>query len=190
MAELTPRLALAEEADLLARASRLEPDALGRVHDVYYPFIFRYTAFRVGDRETAEDLTSEVFTRLLTALHAGRAPRQTLAGWLYGVANHVVQDHFRRHERHGTAELPESLADRAPLPADQAERALVRGELHRAVAELTEEQQSVIALRFGDDLPIQEVARLIGKTEGAVKQLQARAVVQLARRLVPGSAES
>lgn len=185
MAEMAPLLSKAEEADLLARASRLEAAALGRVHDLYYPFIYRYTAFRVGDRDTAEDLTSEVFTRLLTALHAGRAPRETLAGWLYGVAGHVVQDHFRALGRRSHAELPETLPDRAPLPAEVAERSLTREALQLAVTELTEEQQSVIALRFGDGLPIQEVARLVGKSEGAVKQLQARAVAQLARRMAP-----
>ena len=65
----------------------------------------------------------------------------------------------------------------------------MRDVLHQAVAELTDDQQSVIALRFGDGLPIQEVARLVGKTEGAVKQLQARAVAQLARRMTVQVAE-
>lgn len=183
MAESTPALTPEQEARLLEGARALDLEALGQIHDHYYPFIFRYVAFRVGGREAAEDLTSEVFTRLLAALRSGNPPERTLTGWLYGVAGHVVQDHHRAHARRAELELEEALVDPGPAPAERAEASLSHAVLHRAVAELTEEQQSVIALRFGDGLPIRDVARLIGKTEGAVKQLQARAVAQLARRM-------
>ena len=85
-----------DELTLLARARQLDPDALGQIHETYYASIFRYISFRVGDRETAEDLTSEVFTRLLTALRDHRSPQNTLRGWLYGVAARVVSDHHRQ----------------------------------------------------------------------------------------------
>ncbi len=71
-------------------------------------------------------------------------------------------------------------------PVEAAEASLAREDLRRAVADLTEEQQNVIALRFGHELPIQEVARALGKTEGAIKQLQARAIAALARKMAPG----
>jgi RNA polymerase sigma-70 factor (ECF subfamily) len=178
-----------DEAALLARARQFDTDALALIHDSYYGPLFRYVAFRIGDRDAAEDLTSEVFTRFLAALRQRNPPSSTLRGWLYGVAAHVVSDHMRRRYRAPQVELHEAIASRETGPAEAAEAALVREDLKQAMAELTEEQQHVIALRFGHELPIQEVARAIGKTEGAVKQLQARAIAALARRLRPGTVE-
>lgn len=175
-----------DEQALLARARGLDAAALAEIHDTTYPLIFRYIAFRVGSREVAEDLTSEVFARLLGALNERRAPERTLTGWLYGVASHVVGDHLRQRYRHETMPLAESLASREPDPVEQVETLLAHEALREAIGELTEDQQDVIALRFGYGMPIAEVARTMGKTEGAVKQLQARAVARLSRRLAPG----
>ncbi|HEY4689725.1 MAG TPA: sigma-70 family RNA polymerase sigma factor [Anaerolineae bacterium] len=178
-----------DEIELLARARRLDQEALAEIHETYYAPIFRYVAFRVGDRETAEDLTSEVFTRLLSALRDKAAPQNTLRGWLYGVASRVVSDHHRKHYRAPQVELDESIASHEAGPSEVVEAVLTREDLKRAMTELTEDQKNVIALRFGYDMPIQEVARTLGKTEGAVKQLQVRAIAALARRLSPRMAD-
>jgi RNA polymerase sigma-70 factor (ECF subfamily) len=178
--------AVQDELELLARARALDNDALAQIHDAYYAPIFRYVAFRVGDRDTADDLTSEVFTRFLASLRTHHAPSSTLRGWLYGVASNVVSDHRRKQHRGPSLGLDETIASREIGPVEAAEAVLAREDLRRAVADLTEEQQNVIALRFGYELPIQEVARTLGKTEGAIKQLQARAVAALARKMAPG----
>lgn len=174
-----------DELALLARARTLDAEALTEVHDRYYTPIFRYVAFRVSDRDVAEDLTSEVFTRLLSALRDKHAPQNTLRGWLYGVAARVVSDYHRRHYRAPEVELDEALVSREAGPAEIVDQMLTHAELNQAMTELTDEQQHVLALRFGYGLPIQEVARTLGKTEGAIKQLQARAVAALARKLNP-----
>ena len=101
----------------------------------------------------------------------------------------LLNNRLRRRYRAPHVELDESLASHAAGPAEMAEATLAREDLRLAMAALTEEQQHVIALRFGRELPIQEVARTIGKSEGAVKQLQARAIAALARRLMPGTVE-
>jgi RNA polymerase sigma-70 factor, ECF subfamily len=178
-------LTVQDELTLLAGARRLDPDALARIHETYYTSIFRYVAFRVGDHATAEDLTSEVFTRLLTALRDKHAPQNTLRGWLYGVAARVVSDHHRQSYRAPQVELDEELVSADHDPADIVDRKLTQESVKRAMQDLTEEQRHVLSLRFGSDLPIQEVARALGKSEGAVKQLQARAVAALARQLSP-----
>jgi RNA polymerase sigma-70 factor (ECF subfamily) len=178
-----------DELALLARARKLDPDALAAIHDMFFAPIFRYVAFRVNDRHTAEDLTSEVFTRLLSALRDKNAPQNTLRGWLYGVASRVVSDYHRKHYRAPQVELNESIVSQEAGPAESVEALLTREDLKQAIAELTEEQQNVIALRFGYDMPIQEVARNMGKSEGAVKQLQARAIAALARKMTPGIAD-
>jgi RNA polymerase sigma-70 factor, ECF subfamily len=176
---------LQDELVLLARARILEPAALAQIHDTYFGPIFRYVAFRVGDRQTAEDLSSEVFTRFLSALRDRTAPQNTLRGWLYGVAARVVSDHYRKHYRAPQVELDESIVSSESNPADIVETMLTHEDLKQAMSELTDEQQNVISLRFGYELPIQEVARTMGKTEGAIKQLQARAIATLARKLAP-----
>jgi RNA polymerase sigma-70 factor (ECF subfamily) len=161
-------------------------EALAQIHDLYYEPLFRYISFRVSDRHAAEDLTNDVFTRFLTALRDRRAPDTTLRGWLYGVATNVVRDYYRKRYRSAHVELDEMIESPEIGPAEMAEAALTRADLRQAMAGLTDEQQNVIALRFGYELPIQEVARTMGKTEGAIKQLQARAIAALARKMSPG----
>jgi RNA polymerase sigma-70 factor (ECF subfamily) len=178
-----------DEVALLARARQYDMDALAHIHDTYYGPIFRYIAFRVNDRDSAEDLTSEVFTRFLAALRQRNPPAITLRGWLYAVASNVVSDHMRKRYRAPQVDLDDAIASREAGPAELAEAALDRADLRQAMDDLTEEQQQVLALRFDRELPIQEVARVIGKSAGAVKQLQARAIAALARKLAPGTVD-
>lgn len=174
-----------DELVLLARVRNLEPEALADVHDQYYGAIFRYITFRVSNRETAEDLTSEVFTRLLSAVRDRHAPQRTLRGWLYGVATRVVADHHRKHARVQHTELTEAIEGQEVNPADALSIKMTHERIQQATTELTEDQQEVIALRFGFSMPIKEVAQRMGKSEGAVKQLQARAIATLSRKLKP-----
>jgi len=172
-----------DEQTLLAGVRNLDPDALTQVHDAYYPAIFRYIAFRVGDHHVAEDLSSEVFVRLLNAVRDRNAPQNTLRGWLYRVASFVVADYFRQHYRMEQTELTENIEANILGPAEMVSSGQTLDELYQALSELTADQQSVIALRFGYEMPIRDVAQTMGKSEGAIKQLQARAVASLSRRL-------
>jgi RNA polymerase sigma-70 factor (ECF subfamily) len=182
-------LVVKDEMTLLAGVRRLDPQALAETHDKYYPAIFRYIAYKVGNQETAEDLTSEVFVRLLDAVRDRHAPQNTLRGWLYSVASHIVTDYHRKQYRGGQeVALMETIESEVSGPAEQTIKKQTLEALSEALHELTEEQQDVIALRFGYEMPIREVADMIGKSEGAVKQLQARAVAALARRMMPNSA--
>lgn len=176
---------MTDEMTLLAGVRRLDPEALAETHDTYYPPIFRYIAYKVGNQETAEDLASEVFVRLLDAVRDRNAPQNTLRGWLYSVASHIVADYHRKQYR-GAQEvaLVETIKSDVTEPVQQAINKQTLESLHEALSHLTEEQQDVISLRFGYEMPIKEVAKTIGKSEGAVKQLQARAVAALARIMV------
>jgi len=171
-----------DEAELLRRA-REDPETVGEIHDRYYAAVYRYILYRTGDAALAEDLSAEAFLRLLNALHAGQ-PIQTLRGWLYGVAGHLVGDHFRRHYR--MPEVPLSLGaslSNGPDPGEQIDQTLERERLQAAMARLTEEQQHTIALRFGEGLSLRDTAEIMQKTEGAVKLLQFRALAALRRLL-------
>jgi RNA polymerase sigma-70 factor (ECF subfamily) len=172
-----------DELTLLDGVRRLEPAALEQVHDTYYPVIFRYISFRVGDRETAEDLTSDVFARLLSAVRDHTAPQNTLRGWLYGVASRVVADYHRKSYRAEHVELTPAIESRTPDPSEALSNKQKLEALHAAMDDLTKDQREVIALRFGYEMAIREVAKQMGKSEGAIKQLQARAIAALSRKL-------
>ncbi|MBX3056747.1 MAG: sigma-70 family RNA polymerase sigma factor [Anaerolineae bacterium] len=175
-----------DELKLLARARALEEDALAEIHQAYYRAIYRYIAFRVSDPPLAEDLTSEVFTRLLSALREKSAPQNTLRGWLYGVAARVVSDHFRQTGRAPQVELLETVAAETGMPEEEVDKRLTAERLRAAMQGLTEDQQRVLALRFGFGMRTREVAEAINKSEGAVKQLQLRALTLLSQQLSGG----
>ncbi|MCA9986052.1 MAG: sigma-70 family RNA polymerase sigma factor [Anaerolineales bacterium] len=173
-----------DELALLARARVLDQGALAEIHRRYYTAIYRYITFRVPDRDLAEDLTSEVFTRLLSAIRDKNAPQNTLRGWLYRVAGHIVADYYRKRARQKETELSDSLPSRGVGPDELVDLNLTNEALREAMGELTEDQQAVLQLRYGGGLRFREVAVQLGKSENAVKQLQLRALATLQRTLV------
>lgn len=172
-----------DEQALLAAARQRDPDALARIHETYYRSLFGYIAYRVGDAVVAEDLTSEVFMRLLDAFQRGDGPRTALRGWLFRVASNVVNDYHRNQHRAHHVALDESLPMEGEEPLEALHRRLTHEALAQALAELTPDQQTVIALRYGSGLSIHEVAEVLGKSEAAIKMLQARALAALARKM-------
>ena len=175
-----------DELILLHRARALDQDALATIHDQYYEPIYRYVAYRVSDPQTAEDLTSEVFMRLLKALREKNAPNKTLQGWLYGAASYIVKEHYRDKKKHNWYELEDKVVNYSDNPAEQLETKAIREQLVTLVGDLTEDQQNVLALRFGFEMPIKEVAETMGKSIGSVKMLQVRAIAAIASRYAPG----
>ena len=173
-----------DELELLARARVLDQNALAEVHRRYYTAIYRYITFRVPDREIAEDLTSEVFTRLLSAIRDKNAPQNTLRGWLYRVAGHIVADYYRKRSRRHETELSDRIPSRGVTLDEVVDLNLANEALRDAMGELTEDQQVVLQLRYGGGLRFREVANQLGKSENAVKQLQLRALATLQRALV------
>jgi RNA polymerase sigma-70 factor (ECF subfamily) len=164
---------------LLARIQRLEQQALADVYDRYFDQIYRYLSYRLGEPEVAADLAGEVFLALVNALKANKPPRVSLSGWLYSVARNLAADYIK--EKYRTVPLDDDfLADDAPL-TDQAYLAHLAPLLNKAVLQLTEEQQHVIALRFGQGLSLAETAELLDRSVGSVKALQHRALASLAR---------
>jgi RNA polymerase sigma-70 factor (ECF subfamily) len=167
---------------LLDGVRRFDPQALTEAHDRYYRSIFRYIAFKVGNLETAEDLTSEVFVRLLDAVQDCRTPNKSLQGWLICVASHIVNDFFRKkYAAKQNIELTETIASDSSSPIEQIIQKQNLDELRAALEQLTDDQQKVISLRFGYGMSIKDAAIDMGKSEAAVKQLQARAVAALTR---------
>ena len=172
-----------DEKILLSKAQALDREALSQIHDQYYDSIYRYISFRVSDEQSVEDLTSEVFTRFLSALHKKIGRPKCIRGWLFGTACHVVKEYYRSQRRSNLVSLDESLADQARGPEQSTLDRWTRRKLRDAIQDLTEDQQNILALRYGYDLSIQEVARTVNKSEGSVKMLQMRAISALADHL-------
>jgi RNA polymerase sigma-70 factor (ECF subfamily) len=169
---------------LMEGVCRYDAAALAEAHDRYYPAIFRFITLKVGSLQTAEDLTSDVFVRLLEAVRECKEPNKSLAGWLYCVASHVVSDYFRVKYRNPKEVILNEFVESGSVgTAEQVVNKLTLNELHSAMESLTCDQRKVIELRYGYEMSIKEVARKMGKSEGSVKQLQARAVASLAKTM-------
>jgi RNA polymerase sigma-70 factor (ECF subfamily) len=169
------------KSDELARveAARQDPGQFAFLYEANFELVYAYVARRVKGRAEVEDLTSEVFRRALSAL-PGYEPRGApFSSWLLRIAANAVVDRARRAKRR----MP-SGADLAPEPSEPERLdAEGRARLFRAVGELPDEQRRVIQLRFGEERPIREIAVALGKSEGAVKQLQLRALAALRKRI-------
>jgi RNA polymerase sigma-70 factor (ECF subfamily) len=174
-------LSASDNTLLLEQARAGDARALAEIHDRYYSKLYRYALYRLGDDAAAQDVAGEVFVRLLDALRAGRPPQTTLGGWLFGVASHLVADHFRRAPRESLQILDWFTSDASA--AQEAEERLRYQQLRAAMRLLTPEQQEVLALRFGDGLPLERTAEIMGKSVNAVKALQFRATAALRRAL-------
>lgn len=170
-----------DELLLLHRAKSLDQDALAQVHEQYYDSIYRYMAYRVSDLQTAEDLTSEVFIRFLHAIQQGSAPQNTIRGWLFGAASLILKEHYRKKKRTQLTELSDTLPGDTSEPTEKLEFQEKKDALRQALTNLTDEQQQVLALRFGYEMPVRDVAETMNKSEGSVKMLQVRAIAALTK---------
>ncbi len=171
------------DEQLLERAKAYDTNALAAIYDRYESKIYSYIYHRVGNPNLAQDLTSQVFLRMLEAIQNERAWKTSFSGWLYRIAHNLVIDHYRRRGRSTQVsydDMPYLVSDKEG-PEHAAERSFAAERLRSAINRLTEEQAQVVTLRFLEDLSIAEVAAAMGKTEGAVKALQYRAVMSLRR---------
>jgi len=173
------------DTTLLEQVRRGDRAALATVYDMYAPAIYRYLVRRTSNQRVAEDLTGVVFLKMLDAIHKQQAWTDTFVGWLYRIAHNAVVDYFRGAGRRHEDELDEMVESVLDGPDGAAERSTRLTKIHAALNSLTAEQAQVILLRFGDELTNQEVAVIMGKSEGAIKLLQHRAIHALRRILVP-----
>jgi RNA polymerase sigma-70 factor (ECF subfamily) len=169
-----------------------DTEAFGQLYDHYVGAVYRYVYYRVGSHSLAEDLTSETFLRALRAIGEFRWQGRDIGAWFTTIARNLIADHVKSSRFRlevSTADLLD--ADRADGgPEDAVLRRLDAARLLDAVRKLTSEQQECVTLRFLQGLSVAETAEVMGRREGAVKQLQLRAVRALARLLADGTQAS
>ena len=171
---------------LLALAQQGDGEAFGQIYDHHVGQVYRYLYYRVGSQQLAEDLTSETFLRALRRIDSFTWQGRDICAWFITIARNLVIDHYKSSR----FRLEVSTADM--LDADRADEGIEQEVLDNldnaalldAVRQLKSEQQECVTLRFLQGLSVAETAAVMGRSEGAVKQLQLRAVRALAT-LVP-----
>jgi RNA polymerase sigma-70 factor (ECF subfamily) len=167
-----------EQERLLIEAAQKDPRRFAELYDANFDRVYAFIARRVPDRMDAEDLTSEVFQHALANLAKFEWRGVPFAVWLFRIAANSIADRGRRLSRQDPGALPGDDLDQAAWP--DIER---RAALYQLVDSLPEDQRSVIIQRFVDQKSIRDIAHEFGRSEGAIKQLQFRALENLRARI-------
>jgi RNA polymerase sigma-70 factor (ECF subfamily) len=167
-----------------------DAEAFGQLYDRYVTSIFRFVQARVGSTQLAEDITSDTFLRALRSIHTFTWQGKDFAAWLTTIARNLITDHYK--SRRAQLELVTDAVPERPAtgsgPEDDFLAAVSTQTLMRAVNALPAEQRDCVLMRFIQQLSIAETAQVLGKSEGAIKQLQLRAVRRLAKALTQDGA--
>ncbi len=176
--------ALLEEKELVQRAKNQDKEALAALYETYFDSIYRYILARVGEAADAEDLTEEVFLRMLRAIHTFQWQQIGFAPWLFRIAHNLVVDHLRRrsYRRSRMNYITATFIESTEM-TDEVEQKLDSEHLNEAVQQLSTAQRDVITLRFAAGLSVAETASALGKQAGNVKVLQHNALAALRRIL-------
>jgi RNA polymerase sigma-70 factor, ECF subfamily len=171
----------ADEAVLLKEAQQGNPDAFGALYACYAPRIFRFLYAQLDDRLDAEDLTEEVFLKTWQALPNYRSRGAPFSAFLYRIAANTLVSHLRVKSRpNGHLSLNErEYEDTIPDLADHFSSKAEHSQLRQSISQLKREYQTVLVARFISDLTTEETAQMMGKSSGAVRVLQHRALAAL-----------
>jgi RNA polymerase sigma-70 factor (ECF subfamily) len=161
----------------LVEAAQKDPTRFAELYEENFERVYAFVARRVRNRDVAEDLTSEVFHKALAHLPRFDWRGIPFAAWLLRIASNAIADQWQRSARESVENPPEASAD---MPLEEIDQ---RARLYRLVDELPADQQHVVRARFAEGKSIRETAHELGRTEGAVKQLQFRALANLRARM-------
>lgn len=174
-----------EDDRRLARARKGDKVAITQIYESYFDPVYQFIRLRVSDTQTADDLTSQVFLKFITALQSDNAPRKSLRGWLFRVARNVIYDFYGKPE-----ELPVDTIDQWLAGSEQNNpefdllQTLDVDRARRAIQMLAPAQQEVLLLRFDQQLSLKETADIMDKNPNSIKALQFRAVATLRQILL------
>jgi len=171
-----------DEKELVERAQHHDQEAFAQLYEEHFDKIYRYVTLKIGNKTEAEDMTQQVFLKALQSISSFKWKGIPFSAWLFRIAHNQVVDYFRKKKRTDVP-LDESLATNDKNPQLIVEQKLDTEQLLSATKQLTEAQREVISLRFAGELSIAQVAKTIGKSQGAVKALQHSGVVALRKIL-------
>ena len=168
------------EERLLIEAAQKDPGRFAELYEQNFSRVYAYVARRVRNRAETQDLTAHVFQQALANLGKFKWRGTPFAAWLYRIAANAIADQARRKGRESNELTPVVATNETEVDLEAVER---RARLFRAVDTLPEDQRRVIIMRFADERSVREIAEEIGRSEGAVKQLQFRGLENLRNRL-------
>ena len=176
--------------DIVKQAQAGDQAAFADLYEMYYDPIYRYVSFKCGNQIEAEDLSGEVFVKMIESIHTFKFKGFPFSSWLYRIAHNIVVDNFRRKGRRPTVPLDNAVNAASDAHSDLerlAEVSLTIREVIAAMDNLTDLQKEVVTLRFAAGLSIAETAKAVGRKENAVKALQHAGIKKLRDALVPPS---
>ena len=169
-----------ELIEVASRAKRRDPGAFATLFDLFFEKMRRYMYFHTGDLDAAEELAAEVFTTCLESIDRFDDRGGTIGPWLYGIARNLLAEHRRRDGRVTKVPIETvTLAATSGNPEGAVLAGLTHQDLYSALSGLPREQREIVILRFIEGYRVKEAAGIMGKTPGAVRALQHRAVVSL-----------
>jgi RNA polymerase sigma-70 factor, ECF subfamily len=178
------RMPLANERQLVLQAQAGNTEAFGQLYDAYMERIYRFVYFRVEDQQTAEDITSQVFLKAWSNLDRFQFSRTPYLAWLYTIAHNAVIDHYRtRKVTTALDDVQLSQPDHSEAVENDIDLTVEMQSVKSALQTLTDDQQKVLTLKFIEGMSNNEIARLLGKREGAIRALQMRGLQALAKQL-------
>jgi RNA polymerase sigma-70 factor (ECF subfamily) len=169
---------------LVERGQQGERDALEELYLIHFDRIYSYLHMSVGNRHDAEDLTTQTFLKMLESIGKFRFRSAPFSAWLFRIAHNLAMDHFRAARRWQPEEdVPEPPGSEELSAEDEAMHSIGRQSMLELIDDLSPEQRQVLTLKFVFNFGNGEVATILGKTEGAVKSLQHRALVSLQKQI-------
>ena len=169
---------------LVDRAQEGQRDALEELYLLHFDRIYSYLHMSVGNRHDAEDLTTQTFLKMLEAIGRFRWRSAPFSAWLFRIAHNLAMDHFRAAKRmQPEEEVPEPPDSEEVSAEEEAMHSIGRQSMLELIENLSQEQQQVLTLKFVFNFSNGDAATILGKTEGAIKSLQHRALASLQRQL-------
>lgn len=153
----------------------------GRMYEVYLPKIYQYALYRVGDKETAEDLTSDIFKKALGGFNRFDSEKASFATWIFSIARNSIIDYYRKHAKESRV-MRDAEVD-ISLDLDSPEEKLSRSEeidrLRECIIKLNDNEQELISLKFSGAMTNRDIARVTGFSESNVGTILCRAIRKL-----------
>ncbi len=171
---------LSDEVQLVEQA-KTDPEAFGKLYEIYVEKIYNYVYYRIGNRQDAEDLTAKVFHRALNHIPNYNNKGVPFAAWLYRIAHNLVANWHRDHKRRKVVALEQVTLSgkKQENPHHAAERSNEAELLLAAIQKLPPERQELLTLKFAEKMSNAEIGQVMGRSEGAIKSLYHRTLVSL-----------
>jgi len=173
-----------EEGEIIKRAKNRDSEAFGLLYDQYQPAIYRFILLKISDKTATEDLTHQVFLSAWQNIENYKFRGFPFSSWLYRIANNAVIDYYRTEKKNINLENIEEAAAVNNLE-EKIDQKIELNIIKAAIKELPDEQQSIIIMKFVEEMNNGEIAAILGKNEGAIKTAQHRSLENI-KKIVNG----